>query len=276
MQNIIRLLSWSVSLSVSLLLLVFISGCSTTSTSFTTPYSTAQKDKTDSAYNKQQAANTRLSLGLRYLTQGDYEKSKFNLDKAMEHYPESEDVQRGMAWYYEQVNELELAKKHYMTALKINSKNPSLLNQYGVFLCRHDQLQESLEFFSKSAKIVTNHDVSGTYENAATCNLMAGHNDEAESFYRKALNHNPEQRDSLLGMATIEYDKERYNRSRSYLTRFEQVAKHNSRSLWLAIRTESRLSNMDAVASYGIKLEQFFPDSKETAIYLDTRNQWLK
>lgn len=261
---------------VPFLMLIFISACTTTSSTFTTPYSSAEKNESRSDYDRQKAANTRLSLGLRYLAQGDYEKAKFNLDKALMHHPESEDVVRGLAWYYEKVTEIKLATKYYQEAMKINPKNPALLNQYGVFLCRQNQLKESLKLFEASAKIISNKDISGTYENAATCNLIAGHKEEAENFYRKALNHNPEQRDSLLGMAELEYDKGRYNRTRSYLTRFEKVARHNPRSLWLAIRAESYLGNMDAVASYAIKLEQLFPDSQETENYLDTRNQWLK
>ena len=268
MQKIIRL--------VSLALLVVLSACTTTSSSFTTPYSTADTNAGGSDYNREKAAGTRLTLGLSYLDQGDFEKAKFNLDKALAHYPESENVQRGLAWYYEQVNEIELAKKYYQKALKINNKNPALLNQYGVFLCRHGKLEESLKMFDLSVKVITNKDVSGTYENAATCNLMAGNSDLAEVLYRKALNHNPEQRDSLLGMASMAYNKGRYERSRSYINRFEKVSTHNSRSLWIAIKTASRLNDMDSVASYAIKLEQRFPDSQETELYLDTKNQWLK
>ena len=268
MQKIIRL--------ASLILLGIISACTTTSSSFTTPYSTADTTPNDSDYSREKAASTRLTLGLRYLDQGDYDKAKFNLDKALAHYPENENVQRGLAWYYEQVNEIEMAKKYYKHALKINNKNPSLLNQYGVFLCRHGKLEESLKMFDASVKVITNKDVSGTYENAATCNLMAGNSELAEALYRKALNHNPEQRDSLLGMASMEYNKGRYERSRSYLKRFEKVSEHNSRSLWIAIKTASKLNDMNTVASYAIKLEQRFPDSLETELYLDTKNQWLK
>ncbi|MCP3675049.1 MAG: type IV pilus biogenesis/stability protein PilW [Gammaproteobacteria bacterium] len=260
----------------SLMLLVSISACTTTSSSFIKPYSTSDTTTRSEDYNREKAASSRLTLGLHYLTQGDYEKAKFNLDKAIAHYPESENVQRGLAWYYEQVNETELAKKYYQQALKINNKNPSLLNQYGVFLCRQGQIDESLIMFDASVKIITNKDVSGTYENAATCNLMAGNSELAKELYRKALNHNPEQKDSLLGMASMEYSKGRYERSRSYLKRFEKVSQHNSRSLWIAIKTASRLNDMNSVASYAIKLEQRFPDSQELELYLDTKNQWLK
>ena len=129
--------------------------------------------------------------------------------------------------------------------------------------------------FETSAKILTNSDVSGTFENAATCNLIAGEKERAQVYYRKALSYNPDQKDSLLGMAAIEFEKGRYKRSSSYIQRYEKIARHNARSLWLALRTESRLQNMDAVGSYALKLEQLFPDSEETANYLDTRSQWL-
>ncbi|RLA05375.1 MAG: type IV pilus biogenesis/stability protein PilW [Gammaproteobacteria bacterium] len=259
-----------------LLLLIFISGCTTTSTTFTTPYSTAEAKSGDGDYDRKKAAHTRLGLGMTYLNQGDYEKSKYNLDKALEHYPESEDVLRGVAWYYEKVREPEQAEKYYQKALKINDKNSALLNQYGVFLCRNDRFDESQEMFKASISILTNKDVSGTYENAATCNIKAGNEELAEDLYRKALNHNPKQADSLLGMANIEFEKGRYKRSRSYLDRYELVSQHSPRSFWLAIRTESRLGNMDATASYALKLEQTYPDSQEIENYLDTKDQWLK
>jgi len=199
MLNIIRI--------GSLFLLVLLSACTTTSSSFTTPYATKETTSTGSSYDLEKAAATRLTLGLRYLAQGDFEKAKFNLDKALAHYPKSEEVQRGVAWYYEKVNEDKLAEEHYKKALSINNKNPSLLNQYGVFLCRKGELNE---------------------------------------------------------------------RTRAYLSRYEEVAKHNSRSLWLAIRNASKLRDLDAAASYAIKLEQLFPDSKETELFLDTKNQWLR
>jgi type IV pilus assembly protein PilF len=261
---------------VSVALLIFITSCTTTSTSFTTPYATSDTTNVGSEYDKEKAASTRLSLGLRYLSQDDYEKAKFNLDKAYGHLPNNENVLRGFAWYYEQVSETELAEEYYKRALKVNDKNPALLNQYGVFLCRNNRLQESLKLFEASLTILSNKDVGGTYENAATCSLMAGEVEQAEAMFRKALNHNPRQRDSLLGMAVIEYEKGRYNRTRSYLSRYELIADHSPRSLWLAIRTESKMGNMNLVASYAIKLDQLYPDSQQNADYLDTRSQWLK
>lgn len=263
--------------TLSIVAVLIITSCTTSSTSFSTPYTTTTPTNSNSNnYDREKAAATRLTLGLRYLAQGDYDKAKFNLDKAYTHYPDSANVLRGYAWYYEKVSENEQAALFYKRALKIDDKNPDLLNQYGVFLCRKGQLAQSLELFMKSAKILSNKNVSGTYENAATCNYQSGDIEQAQKYYRKALNHNPEQRDSLLGMATIEFSKARYKRTLAYLKRFEKVSQHTPRSLWLALRTESHLRNMNGVASYALKLEQLFPDSEQTATYLDTKRQWLR
>jgi type IV pilus assembly protein PilF len=272
MQIGMRILSQII---ISLMLLWTLVACTSTSSTTVTPYTADTVTKVQEV-NKQKAAATRLTLGLRYLSQGDFEKGKFNLDKAYAHDPDNEDVHRGLAWYYEQVDEEELAREHYQKALRINGKNPDLLNQYGVFLCRHNKLEDSIEMFLASADIPTNKDVSSAYENAATCSLTAGDVKTAEQYYRRALNHNPEKADSLLGMASIEYDRGRLERAMSYLTRYQKVGRNSPRYLWLALRTNSKLGNMDEVASLGIKLEQMFPDSDETAVYLDSRSSWLR
>lgn len=260
-----------------ILAMLFLVGCTTTSTSFTTPYSTStQSEAVAGDVDLGKAAKARLTLGLSYLENGEYQLAKSNLDKALAHTPNDEEVLRGMAWYYQQVSEDKLAEEYYQRALKINNKNPSLLNQYGAFLCAQKKYAKSLEMFTASAQIRTNEDISGTYENAATCNYLAGNLEQAEQNYRRALNHNPEQVGSLLGMAEIEFGKNRYNRTKSYLARFERVSRHTPRSLWLGAQNAAKMGDLDAVASYGLKLEQIFPDSQETENYLDAKDSWLR
>lgn len=259
-----------------ILAMLFLVGCTTTSTSFTTPYSTSTPTDAAGDVDLQKAAKARLTLGLSYLENGEFQLAKSNLDKALGHSPKDEEVLRGMAWYYQQVNEMKLAEEYYQRALKINDKNPSLLNQYGAFLCGQKKYSKSLEMFTASAQIRTNEDISGTYENAAKCNQLAGNLEDAEQNYRRALNHNPEQVGSLLGMAEIEFGKDRFNRTKSYLARYERVSRHTPRSLWLGAQNAAKMGDLDALASYGLKLEQMFPDSQETENYLDAKDTWLR
>ena len=81
---------------------------------------------------------------------------------------------------------------------------------------------------------------------------------------------------SLVHVAQIEFGKDRYERTRHYLDRYQAVAPHTPRSLWLAVQNAVKMGDLDAVASYGLKLEQMFPDSQQTENYLDNKRQWLR
>lgn len=259
-----------------LLTAVFVvTACTTTSSSFTTPYS-SQNETVKNEYDSAKAASTRVGIAYKYLKNGEFERAKFHLDKALEIEPKSEDVLVGMAFYYQQVKEPKLAKSNYRKALALNDKNPSTLNNYGIFLCEQGDYGESIEMFVKATEIFTNKDISGTFENAGYCSAKAGNIDQAGQFYRKALNYNSQQRLALLGMAEIEFNKSRFERTKSYLKRYEDVSRHSPRSLWLSIRNAQKLNDLDGLVSYGLKLEQLFPDSDQTELYLENKPKWLR
>lgn len=259
-----------------LLALVFVmTACTTTSTSFTTPYS-SQAETVNQETNKEDAAKTRVGIAYEYIKNGEYDRAKFHLDKAAAQDPKSEFVHVGLAWYYQQVKESKLAKSHYKKALDLNDKNPSTLNNYGIFLCEQGDYDDSVEMFIKATEIFTNKDIGGTYENAGFCTAKAGDLEQASKYYRRALNYNPEQRLALLGMAEIEFSKDRFERTKSYLKRYEAVSNDTPRSLWLAIRNAQKMNDLDAMVSYGLKLEQIFPDSDQTVMYLDNKSKWLR
>lgn len=258
-----------------ILAMSLLAGCTTTSTSFTTPYST-QTESVNSETDKRDAARNRVGIAYEYIRNGEFERAKFHLDKAVEQDPKSEYVQVGLAWYYQQVKEIKLAKSHYKQALKLNDKNPSTLNNYGIFLCEQGDYKESVNMFISATEIFANKDISGTFENAGFCSAKGGNYEQAEEYYRRALNYNSQQRLALLGMAEIEFRKKRHERTRAYLQRYESVASHSPRSLWLGAQNAAELSDLDALASYGLKLEQMFPDSQETEYYLDAKTKWLR
>ena len=68
-----------------ILAMLFLVGCTTTSTSFTTPYSTSTPTEAAGDVDLQKAAKARLTLGLSYLENGEFQLAKSNLDKALGH-----------------------------------------------------------------------------------------------------------------------------------------------------------------------------------------------
>ncbi|MDQ7048149.1 MAG: type IV pilus biogenesis/stability protein PilW [Enterobacterales bacterium] len=229
----------------------------------------------NSGFDRQKAAQTRLSAGLQYLKMGNLKNAKRHLDKALELGESSGNVHFGIAYYYEQVKEYSKAEKSYKKALRMDPKNPDFLNGYASFLCYKGQYKKAEKYFNKAVDQPIYAEIASAYVNAGVCAKRAGHNDKAAAYFRKALNRNAKLPVALIEMAQSEFSKNRYRRAFSYIRRYEAVARPTAKSLWLGLRVSHFLKDMDALASYALKLEQLFPDSDETAEFLDHRSQWM-
>ncbi|NNJ73138.1 MAG: hypothetical protein HKP09_08145, partial [Enterobacterales bacterium] len=55
-----------------------ITACTTTSSSFTTPYST-QNETVNNGFDPEKAAATRIGIAYKYIKAGEYQRAKFHL-----------------------------------------------------------------------------------------------------------------------------------------------------------------------------------------------------
>jgi type IV pilus assembly protein PilF len=108
------------------------------------------------------------------------------------------------------------------------------------------------------------------YTNAGICKLRANDPAAAETYFRAALRADPRFGVALLNMAQLSFDNQQYLPARAYMQRYEEVSKHNSRSLWLGIRIEKMLGDKDAVSSFAMLLKASYPDSRETQLLLES------
>ena len=67
-------------------------------------------------------------------------------------------------------------------------------------------------------------------------------------------------------MSRISFEKGSYLEAKEYLSRYDQLTRHNAESLWLGIEIENILGNKDAVSSYALLLKIDFPEAEETAM----------
>jgi type IV pilus assembly protein PilF len=74
-------------------------------------------------------------------------------------------------------------------------------------------------------------------------------------------------------MAAISYEDAQYLPARAYLQRYLVVARHTARSLWLGIRIERKLGDVDAVASYALALSNRFPESDEARLLRESERR---
>jgi type IV pilus assembly protein PilF len=151
--------------------------------------------------NTDAAAKNRVSLGLTYLSNGNFSQAKANLDKALHFAPKSADAHFAMAYYYQQVDELALTEEYYLKALKLAPENPNIINSYGAFLCEQGRYEKAKSYFLRAVTSKSYVSVAETYENLAICAVDQGKTDEAIGFFELALNHQPTRGKSLFFLA---------------------------------------------------------------------------
>ena len=253
----------------SLILLV---GCTTKSTSSLTNFegTTSVNQKVDSS----KAAAQRVVAARAYLQSQSLERAKFHLDKAREHDDDYPDLYYTLGFYYQLAGQRNNADKAFRRALSLDRRNPEYKNAYGQFLCNGGEFAKAEDYYQAAIATPTYSNIVQAYFNLGICKLKQSETKEAMTLFRKALNINPKFPAALLEMAELEYLEKRYQRTSSYLSRFREVAGPNPRSLWLGLRSSYFLGDKDAVSSYGLKLEQLFPDSEQTAQYLDNQSNW--
>jgi type IV pilus assembly protein PilF len=217
--------------------------------------------------NKEAAAKNRVSLGLTYLSNGNFSQAKANLDKALNFAPKSADAHFAMAYYYQQVDELILAEEYYLQALKFGPENPNIINSYGAFLCELGRYEKAKSYLLKAATSKRYISVAETYENLAICAVDQGKIDEAIGFLDLALNHQPTRSKSLFFLAQLKKEQGNYDEAKKILWKYDRVARFSPDSLWLSYEIAQGLGDTKAALGYGELMQSMFPEHPNTALF---------
>ena len=226
---------------------------------------TTSNSPTGSA-NKRKVAELNTQIAIQHLRDQDFELALKKLEKATSTDPSYGDAYNTLGILYNQIGEIEKADNNFQRALRIDANNPLTLNNYGQFLCQNGDSQKGQGMFQRAIANPLYKTPEVALSNAGTCALNQGNQEQAETYFRDALEKNPRIPVALLQMAGITYDSGRFLPARAYIQRYAEIARHNPRSLWLGIQIERELGDHDAEASYTLALEKNFPDSKEAGM----------
>lgn len=137
------------------------------------------------------AASYNVQLGIGYLRKGKRIRAKKKLLKALALMPESAEVQSALAYYFESTGDVRKAEDCYQKALRIAPKTGTVLNNYGVFLCKHGEYLAAESFFLKAVEDTYYLNTAGAYENAGLCAALIPDESKASNYFIKALLQDP-------------------------------------------------------------------------------------
>jgi type IV pilus assembly protein PilF len=262
---------------LSISFLFFLLACQSSSNTQTYSSSSRTNKNYTSSFKRDKAAQVRLSAGLQYLRVGNLKNAKRHLDKALEFGKDIGGIHFALAYYYEKIKEFEKAEISYKKSLLLEPKNPDFLNGYASYLCEKKRYDKANEYYKQAISMPIYPEIASAYLNAGICSKREGKLEKAHKYFRKALNQNPKLGRALLEMAKLKFERKEYIYSFKYLKRLESLMpRPNPETLWLGLRLAYYEKDKNAQASYANKLEQLFPDSNETEVYLKSKKQWLR
>ncbi len=218
-------------------------------------------------FDHEEAARTRMSLGLTYLQNNNYTQAKKNLDKALEFNPRSADVQFAMAYYYQLVGDNLRAEEYYETAIDLAPNNGDIANSYGAFKCQNGEYEKAKAYFFDAINNRLYANAAQTYENLALCAQSQGKLDEAIGYFQDALKHQPARGKSLFLLSELYTVSEQWELAESTLRKYERVAKVTPDSLWLAYEIAKGKGDLETAKGYGEMMLSLFPESELTKRY---------
>ncbi len=244
--------------ALMLLAASLLAGCVTTGT----------VDPMKTGKGRDEARDAYVQLGIGYLQQGQTERAKVPLKKALELDASSADAHAALALVFQIEMEPKLADEHFRKAISQRRGDARLLNNYGSFLFEQKRYQEALEQYTEAAQDNLYPERSRVFENLGLTSLQLNQREQAKAYFERSLRLNSRQPRALMEMAQLSYEDKQYVPARSYYEGFLTLSPQNARSLLLGVRLAKIFEERDNAASLGLQLKRLYPGTPEYQQYL--------
>ncbi|MBK1851688.1 MULTISPECIES: type IV pilus biogenesis/stability protein PilW [unclassified Marinobacter] len=246
----------------ALLVALLVTGCVTT---------------TDSRFSReadrQKAVENYVQLASAYIGQGNIERARHHLDRALELEPDSPQALATLGLIYNSDGEPELAEKSFKRAISEDSKYTRARVYYGAFLYAQGRLEESRDQFSAASKDTDYKDRGSIFYNLGMTQERLGQQKEAIASYRRASELTRGDPRSLLSLSRVMVESgdvagaARYYKRLLVIMQRNPKLKHSPESLFTGIRIARHLGDRNQEASLRLQLKNNYPESVEYQQY---------
>ena len=229
---------------------------------------TGNVDPMKTGKGREEARDAYVQLGIGYLQQGETERAKVPLKKALELDSSNADAHAALALVFQIEMEPKLADEHFRKAISQRRDDARLLNNYGSFLFEQKRYQEAMERYTQAAQDNLYPERSRIFENLGLTALQLQQREQAKAYFERSLRLNSRQPRALMEMALLSFDDRQYVPARGYYESYLLLAPHDARSLLLGVRLAKVFEERDNAASLGLQLKRLYPGTPEYQQYL--------
>ncbi len=215
------------------------------------------------ATEAQARAKVHAELGMAYFEIGRFDVALDEASNALAHDPGYPPAFHLMGLVYMFIDDTANARQSFQRALRAAPNDPDFNNSYGWFLCGMGEEEEGLRRLAVAARNPYYRYATRPYTNAGLCYLRLQNDEAAVEQFRRAVALDPANARALFQLAAIAYRQGDFDTARSYLVQLHQQSEPTAETVWLGLRTERRLGNTAAEASYAAQLRGRFDESPE-------------
>jgi type IV pilus assembly protein PilF len=208
-------------------------------------------------------ARTRLELASGYFSEG---KTTVALDEiklallADPNYGEAFNL-RGLI--YQRLGDNRQAEDSYRRALQLNPRDADTMHNYAWMMCQMRRYDESIALFTQANAVPLYGGQSKTYMTRGLCELAAGRRELAERSFARSYELDATNPISGYNLSHLLFLRGELQRAQFYTRRLNNGEFSNEETLWLGIKIERKLGNLDAVQQLTTQLRRRYPQSKE-------------
>lgn len=212
-------------------------------------------------------ARIRLELAIGYFEQGQTNIALDELKQSIAADPTYSAGYNMRGLIYMRLNDYPFAEESFKQALALSPRDSNVVHNLGWLLCLQSKYPESSVMFQRALSNPQYGERAKTYMAHGLCQIRARLLIEAEASLMKSYELDAGNPITAFHLATLLYGRSDYVRSQFYIRRLNNSQLANAESLWLGIKVERKLNNMEALNQLGGQLEKRFSGSPESAFY---------
>ena len=212
-------------------------------------------------------ARIRVELALGYFQQGKTNIALDEIKLAIAADPSYSDAYSLRGSVYMALNDLAFAEESFNKALSLRPKDPNVLHNLGWLKCQQGVYGASLALFEQALADSAYVGRAKTFMALGLCQIKAGQLQQAESSLLKSYEYDAANPVTGYNLANLLFQKTELTRAQFYIRRLNNTEFANAESLWLGIKVETKLGNVQAADQLGGQLLKRFAESPQTASY---------
>ena len=246
---------------------IALSGCANQagSTGATAVHGDIITESDESAERKR--ARIRVELAMGYLEQG---KSTIALDEIKQAIlidPSYSDAFSLRGLIYMRLNDFGIAEESFNKALSLKPRDGNVLHNLAWLQCQVGRYAQSSATFTQALANPMYRERAKTHMAQGLCQIKAGQLSEAEASLLKSYEYDAGNPVTGFNLASVLYQRKDFVRAQFYIRRLNNTDLANAETLWLGVKIERRMANVEAMNQLATQLVKRFPQSLEAGLY---------